>query len=114
MRPKAPKNGKKIFLEKFPKLWSKISFSNKITIRNLFRYKKRVIVTLCGIAGCTALILSGFGLRDGILATPNESFDKILTYDAMAYITDKNIDDNVFNDERIISHTKMEDRKSVV
>ena len=108
MRPKAPKKGKKIFLEKFPKLWSKISFSNKITIRNLFRYKKRVIVTLCGIAGCTALILSGFGLRDGILATPNESFDKILTYDAMAYITDKNIDDNIFNDERIISHTKME------
>lgn len=108
MRPKAPKNGKKIFLEKFPKLWSKISFSNKITIRNLFRYKKRVTVTLCGIIGCTALILSGFGLRDGILATPNESFDNILTYDAMAYVSDKNIDDNIFDDERILSHTKME------
>ena len=57
MRPKAPKNGKRVILEKIKIIWNHINFSKKVTIRNLFRYKKRVVVTVIGIAGCTALML---------------------------------------------------------
>ena len=66
-RPKAPKLGKSILLEKIPGIWKKLRFSDKITIRNIFRYKRRVVVTICGIIGCTALMLAGFGLKDAIV-----------------------------------------------
>jgi len=66
MRPKAPKVGKQIFLEKMPKLWNRFSFFQKLTARNLFRYKARLIMTVIGIGGCMALVVAGFGLRDAI------------------------------------------------
>ncbi len=66
MLPKAPKAGSKILLERVEPLWSRLSFSWKVTIRNLVRYKRRLIMTLVGIAGCTALLLVAFGLRDSI------------------------------------------------
>ncbi|EOR19920.1 hypothetical protein A500_19469 [Clostridium sartagoforme AAU1] len=66
MRPKAPKDGKRILIERIDFIWSKLSFIGKVTIRNIFRYKKRFFMTVFGIAGCTALIVTGFGIKDSI------------------------------------------------
>lgn len=66
MRPKAPKAGKRVFIEKIPFLWNRMGFFSKISGRNLFRYKRRMFMTVIGIAGCTALSLTGFGLKDSI------------------------------------------------
>lgn len=83
MRPKAPKTGKKIILEHIPFIWKRLKFSSKITIRNIFRYKSRVLTTIIGITGCTALILTGFGLRDSIKGITNFQFTNIFKYDKM-------------------------------
>lgn len=88
MRPKAPKAGKKIVLERWNFFWKKISFSNKVTLRNLFRYKKRGIVTIIGIAGCSSLMLCGFGIRDAIVDIAKMQFRETFTYDAMVYVND--------------------------
>jgi putative ABC transport system permease protein len=69
MRPRAPRAGKRVFLERWRKLWSRISFGHKVTIRNLLRHRVRFVVTVIGVAGCTALLLAGFGLRDSISNT---------------------------------------------
>ncbi len=91
MRPKAPKIGKKIFLEYIKILWKKLKFSNKITIRNIFRYKGRVMATIIGISGCTALILSGFGLKDSISDIANFQFNKVFHYDKLVALKE-NVD----------------------
>ena len=75
MRPKAPKNGKRVLLERVKLIWNHINFSKKVTIRNLFRYKKRVLVTIIGIAGCTALMLCGFGIKDAIVDIAHMQYD---------------------------------------
>lgn len=80
MRPKAPKNGKRIFLEKLP-FWKRLSFLKKVSARNLFRYKKRVVMMVLGIGGCTALLLTGFGIRDSITGILPKQFDEISVYD---------------------------------
>lgn len=90
LRPKPPKKGKNIFLEKMDFLWSKFNFSMKVTVRNLFRYKKRVFMTVIGIAGCTALTLTGFGLRDSIVGIVKHQFDDLVTYEAIS-ILDGNV-----------------------
>lgn len=81
MRPKAPKKGKKIFLERLPFLWKRCSFAWKITLRNIFRYKKRFVMTLIGIAGCSALLLTGFGIGDSISGLVNNQFTEIFQFD---------------------------------
>ena len=81
MLPKAPKAGSKIFLERIKPLWSRLSFSWKVTIRNLVRYKRRLIMTLIGIAGCTALLLVAFGLRDSIGDIIDNQWPSISHYD---------------------------------
>lgn len=86
MRPKSPKMGKKILLEKWHFFWNKLKFSNKIVVRNLFRYKIRAIVTVIGISGCTALILAGFGLKDSISNIVNFEFQNVLKYDELISI----------------------------
>lgn len=86
MRPKAPKAGKQILLEKIPFIWSKFSFIYKVTFRNIFRYKKRILMTVIGIAGCTALMLTGFGLRHAISSIVPKQFDEIFLYDAIAML----------------------------
>ncbi len=82
MRPKAPKIGKKILLERFTLIWSHLSFTWKVTARNIFRYKKRFLMTVIGIAGCSALLVSGFGIQDSISDIVSKQFDEILNYDA--------------------------------
>ena len=81
MRPKAPKNGKRVLLEKVPFIWKHLSFTRKVTVRNLFRYKKRFLMTIIGILGCTALIITGFGLKDSITAIIPNQFEKVFKYD---------------------------------
>lgn len=90
LRPKSPKNGKKIILENFKSLWNKLSFSKKVTIRNLFRYKRRALVTIFGMAGCTALMLCGFGIRDSIKPLPKKQYEEIFKSDAIAYSSSTN------------------------
>ena len=82
MRPRAPKPGKRVLLEYVRPLWSRLSFTWKVTMRNLFRYKRRFWMTVIGIGGCTALIVTGFGLHDSIFAILNKQFDEISLYDA--------------------------------
>lgn len=88
MRPKNPKSGKKITLEKISIIWKKLKFSDKITIRNIFRYKTRVFTTIFGIAGCTALILAGFGLKDSIKNVTNYQFNTIFKFDKILMINE--------------------------
>lgn len=87
MRPKAPSNGKRVILERIPFIWKRINFSNKITVRNLFRYKKRVFMTVGGILGCTALMLAGFGIRDSIVEIPDKQYNNVFKFDEMVYVT---------------------------
>ncbi len=82
MRPKAPKIGRKVLLERIPFLWKRISFARKVTIRNIFRYKKRFFMTLVGVAGCTGLLVTGFGISDSISGLVTTQFSEIFRYDA--------------------------------
>ena len=80
MRPKAPKAGKRVFLERIGFLWNKLSFFGKVSGRNLFRYKRRMFMTIIGIAGCTALSLTGFGLKDSIGDIVDLQYNSINNY----------------------------------
>lgn len=80
MQPKAPKKGKRIFLERMTFVWRRLSFSQKVTLRNLFRYKQRMLMTVIGIAGCMSMIITGFGLRDSIGDIVSLQFDKLWHY----------------------------------
>ena len=81
MRPKAPKEGKRVFLERIPFFWNRLSFMKKISFRNVFRYTKRLIMMVLGIGGCTALLMTGFGIRDSIANIADDQFDNIMVYD---------------------------------
>lgn len=82
MRPRAPKAGKRVFLEYIKPIWRRLSFTWKVTMRNLFRYQKRFWMTVIGIGGCTALIVTGFGLHESIFDVLDKQFDEISLYDA--------------------------------
>ena len=81
IRPKAPKKGKRILLERIPFIWKRISFLYKVSFRNIFRYKKRFFMMVLGISGCTALLVTGFGLQDSIKNIVNYQYDEIQVYD---------------------------------
>lgn len=83
MRPRAPKAGKRVFLEYIRPLWKRLTFTWKVTMRNLFRYQRRFWMTVIGIGGCTALIVAGFGLHESIFSILNEQFDHVFRYDAL-------------------------------
>lgn len=93
MRPKAPKSGSRIFLERLTFLWKRLSFLNKVTARNLFRYKKRMFMTIGGIMGCTALVLCGFVIKDSVMALCDNQYDYVYRYDILAATTDTAYDD---------------------
>ncbi len=83
IRPKAPMAGKRVFLEKISFLWRRISFLHKVSIRNILRYKKRMVMMILGIGGCTALLLTGFGIRDTIQPVVDYQYNEITLYDAV-------------------------------
>ena len=107
MRPKAPKEGKRIIIERIPFIWNRLGFIQKVTCRNIFRYKKRFFMTVIGIAGCSALLVTGFGIRDSISSIVNNQYEKIFKYSGtISYKTDieKNSDNKI---EKIL---KADDR----
>ena len=111
LRPKAPKKGKKVFIEKYT-IWKKFSFTWKVTIRNIFRYKKRIIMTVVGIAGSTALLLAGFGIKDSIEEISNLQFKDTIKYQgtvmlnkeitALSYDLNKTLHNNSINEKMLI------------
>lgn len=88
LRPKAPRNGKRIFLERIGWLWRRISFLHKVTLRNVMRYKQRFFLMILGVSGCTALLLTGFGVRDSIQNVTDYQYGEISVYDAELNFTD--------------------------
>lgn len=84
MRPKAPKVGKRILLERITPLWNRLNFVQKVTMRNLFRYKQRMIMTLLGIAGCMGLMMTGFGVNDSVSDLSDLQYGELFKYQAMA------------------------------
>ena len=92
MRPKAPPAGKRVLLERITPVWHALSFNWKITVRNLFRYKKRFFMTVIGIGGCTGLIIAGFGLRDSLMMTMDTQYGDIFRYDAQITLNDGLLD----------------------
>lgn len=88
MVPRAPKAGKRILLERVGILWKHLSFSYKATARNIFRYKKHLFMTIIGIAGCTALMVAGFGMRDSVSRIVHTQYDDIFKYDMKIELTE--------------------------
>lgn len=96
MRPKAPKNGKKILLE-HTFIWKHLPFTKKVTMRNIFLYKKRFFMTVIGIAGCGALITAGFGIKDSVQSIIDNQYGQIIHYDNIL-VFNKNADSDARND----------------
>lgn len=88
MRPKAPRLGKNTFLEKIPAIWNSLSFTWKVTVRNLFRYKKRFVMTVIGVAGCCALLITGFGVQDSIDDMVTIQYEEVYQNDALITFQD--------------------------
>lgn len=94
MRPKAPKIGKRIVLERIPQIWNHLNFNQKVTMRNIFRYKKRCLMSIVGIAGCTALIVTGFGVKYSISDMTLRQFNDLWIYDGtVVYSNDYRVED---------------------
>ena len=89
LRPIAPPIGKKIFIEKISFIWDKLNYSNKLTIRNIFRYKRRIAMSIFGIASCTMILLSGYGIKDSITYVVDKQYNEINHNDALIYLDGK-------------------------
>ena len=117
IRPKAPKSGKRIFLEKIPFIWSKLKFLHKVSIRNIVRYKKRFFMMILGISGCTALLLTGFGIKDSVTNVTDMQYDEIQIYDIGITFSDKvqkkDKDELTIQTENILSQTAYRYEESV-
>ncbi|WP_142415025.1 ABC transporter permease [Hathewaya massiliensis] len=87
MRPKSPKSGKVILLEKIPFIWKNLRFTRKVTARNIFRYKQRLFMTVIGIASCTALMITGFGIKGGVIGSTEKQFNYIYKYNMQANLS---------------------------
>ncbi len=108
MRPKAPKAGKRVLLEKIPFIWNKLNFTQKVTLRNMFRYKKRFFMTVIGIMGCTALIVTGFGLKDSISNIMDYQYVDIYDYDMLI-----NLKNTLTNEEISTLKNDIESKKEI-
>ena len=99
MRPKSPKAGKRVLIERIPFVWNRIKFLHKVSIRNIFRYKKRFFMMILGISGCTALLLTGFGIKDSIAGFADMQYGEIITADAAAAFScpDGNVPEEVIS-----------------
>lgn len=93
IRPKTPSSGKRILLEYITPIWKRLKFLHKVSLRNIFRFKKRMFMMILGIAGCTALLVTGFGIHDSVANIANYQFDDIQKYDLIVSCTDPVSDD---------------------
>lgn len=107
MLPRAPKPGKRILLERIGPIWRHLSFSNKVTARNLFRYKRRFFMAIIGIAGCTALLLTGLGLRDGINDIIEKQFGQIQHFNLEVQASDEQSPGNAREVEEILASSEI-------
>ena len=119
MRPKAAKAGKKILLERITFIWKRLSFLQKVTARNIFRYKKRFFMTIIGIAGCSALLVAGFGINDSISDIVNQQYNVIYHYDATVSAKTREITSqikslkgvkDVYEEDHLAVTTKIENK----
>ena len=108
MRPKAPKAGNRVLLERVPFIWKHLNFSHKVTVRNIFRYKKRFLMTIIGIFGCTSLIVTGFGIKDSISVIIPNQFEKVFDYNMQV-----NLKDNLSADEKQSFIDELKNREEV-
>ena len=104
MRPKAPRSGSRVLLERITPVWNRLSFLNKVTARNLFRYKKRLLMTIAGIMGCMALLLFGFAVKDSVTDLMPRQYEQVYRYDVMAAASAK-------DNEKLLSY--IENQKEV-
>ena len=109
MRPRAPKPGKRILLERIAPLWKRMSFNWKITSRNLFRYQKRFWMTVIGIGGCTALVIAGVGLRDSLTMSMGVQYDELFNYDAQITYAEGLLDEER---QQVMDHISASDEIS--
>ncbi|WP_298485849.1 FtsX-like permease family protein [uncultured Ruminococcus sp.] len=93
MRPKPPQNGRRVLLERVDFIWKRLDFLAKVTVRNLLRYKKRFFMTVVGVAGCTALIVTGFGLKYSIKTIADKQFNEVFLYDGIAVLNSTDFDE---------------------
>ncbi|MDO5017740.1 MAG: FtsX-like permease family protein [Lagierella massiliensis] len=112
LRPKPPKGGVRILLERVRFIWKRLSFMQKVTMRNLFRYKRRMLMTIIGISGCTGLIFMGIGIRDSLSSLIDKQYGEIMKYDTIA-IYNKDLSPNAFkeykellDDDKTIENSK--------
>lgn len=106
LRPVAPAAGKRVLLERIPIIWNHLSFSHKVTVRNVFRYKKRFLMTIIGIAGCTGLILAGFGLKDCIVKMVPHQYEEIFSYQAKIALNEEKTEETI---NKIKENKKIKD-----
>lgn len=92
MRPRAPAPGKRVFLERIGFLWKRLGFLGKVTARNIFRYKKRFWMSVIGVAGCTGLLVAGFGMNDSLAALTARQFGEVYHYDALLFVASSGSD----------------------
>ena len=110
MLPKAPKPGKRIMLEKITFIWRRLKFTNKVTARNVFRYKKKMLMTVIGVAGCTSLIIAGFGIRNAIGNMIPNQYGEIFKYDGTIEFKDGVTKTQIQEEnEKVKSLDKIED-----
>lgn len=120
MRPKTTKAGSKILLERIGILWNKLSFSGKVTMRNLSRYKKRSAMTIIGIAGCTGLLVTGFGLNDALNDMINKQYDEIISYNTTVTEVDSPTEtaksdlSNLMSDNQYVSSSTSVSSKLII
>lgn len=93
LQPKVPKAGKRILLERIPFIWKRLKFNQKVTARNIFRYKKRLIMTVAGIAGCTGLLLTGFGIKNSVSSLVPNQYGELYQYDIQMTTEEKTLSD---------------------
>jgi len=106
MRPKAPRTAKKVFLEKIPFIWKRLSFTSKVTARNIIRYKSRFFMTVIGVAGCTSLLVLGFAIKGSISQVISLQFGEIITYDTSITLENSDYLDNIYDD--LLDNSKVE------
>ena len=109
MRPKAPKSGKRVLLERIPMIWKRLSFTYKVTLRNVFRYKRRAFMTIIGVAGCTALMVAGFGIKHAIGAIVTRQYGEIFCYDGIAALDEVDETEKDAALDEILNHALVDD-----
>lgn len=113
LQPKPPKSGSKILLEYITPIWNRMSFTHKVTARNIFRYKSRMFMTIFGVAGCTALLITGFGIRASLAGITDKQYEELIKYDLVEVKKDNSTDKENEEINKILSSDQVKSHKAV-